>query len=130
MSPDDGEALRWAAFAEEDYQYALLGMREYPRNASWDFHQAAEKYLKAILKSRGTEPPRTHDLLLLLTLLVPELSPDDELVEAASGLALFGVIRRYPADLPEVGQEDARRARTLAEHIRGFARRELGLEPP
>ena len=67
--PPKREALRWAAYAEEDYEYAQLGLTRYPRNATWDFHQAAEKYLKAALLEENIEPPRTHDLLRLLSLL-------------------------------------------------------------
>ena len=130
MPPDENkqEALRWAAYAEEDYEYAQLGLADYPRNASWDFHQAAEKYLKAALFNANTEPPRTHDLLRLLSLLEPELPNDSELVTAASNLALFGVIRRYPGDLPAVSVQDAERARNAAAKLRIFAREKLSLD--
>ncbi len=122
MPPDQREALRWAAYAEEDYEYALLGLQTHPRNAGWDFHQAAEKYLKAALLNVGQELPRTHDLLRLLSLLAPELPSDDERVIAASTLALFGVASRYPGDLPEVSVEDAKRAQSAALTLRTFAR--------
>jgi HEPN domain-containing protein len=127
MKPEREEALRWARYAEDDWEYALLGLESHPRGASWNFHQAAEKYLKAVLLSGGIEPPRTHDLLLLLGLAEPELAGDSDLVVAASDLALFGVVRRYPGDLPEVGLEDALHAKAQAAMIRGFARERLGL---
>ena len=122
------EALRWAAYAEEDYNYAQLGSERYPRAASWNFHQAAEKYLKAALLDAGVEPPRTHDLLRLLSLLEPDLEQDSDLVEAASVLALFGVVRRYPGDLPEVSTQDAQRAQDAATQLRAFARAKLSLD--
>lgn len=125
--PPKREALRWAAYAEEDYEYAQLGTSRYPRNATWDFHQAAEKYLKAALFDQGVEPPRTHDLLRLLSILAPKLSSDSELVEAASDLALFGVVRRYPGDLPDVTTQDAARAQRAAAKIRAFVRNRLSL---
>ena len=125
MPPDRQEALIWAAYAEEDYEYALLGLQTHPRNAGWDFHQAAEKYLKAALLNLGQEPPRTHDLLRLLSLLAPELPNDDERVIAASTLALFGVASRYPGDLPEVNVEDAKRAQSAALKLRTFVRSKL-----
>ena len=126
--PPKPEALRWAAYAEEDYEYAQLGLTRFPRNATWDFHQAAEKYLKAALLEENTEPPRTHDLLLLLSLLEPGLHVDSKLVTAASELALFGVARRYPGDLPEVSVQDAKRAQAAATELRLFARKKLSLK--
>jgi HEPN domain-containing protein len=127
MKPEKEEALRWARYAEDDWEYGLLGLESHPRGASWNFHQAAEKYLKAVLLSGGIEPPRSHDLLLLLGLAEPHLAVDSEIVMAASDLALFGVVRRYPGDLPEVGLEAARYAQAQAAVIRGFARERLGL---
>ena len=122
------EALRWITYAEEEYNYAQLGFRRYPRTASWNFHQAAEKYLKAALLNTDTEPPRTHDLLRLLSLLEPDLARDSEVVKAASVLALFGVARRYPGDLPEISVQDIERARDAATCLRAFVRSKLSLD--
>lgn len=126
--PPKREALRWAAYAEEDYEYAQLGLTRYPRNATWDFHQSAEKYLKAALLGQSIEPPRTHDLLRLLSLLEPGLQADSDPVIAASFLALFGVVRRYLGDLPEVSVQDARRAQNEATKLRAFVRKKLSLD--
>jgi hypothetical protein len=49
------------------------------------------------------------------------------LLSGNQDLALFGVVRRYPGDLPEVGLEDALHAKAQAAMIRGFARERLGL---
>lgn len=127
MPPDRDEALRWATVAEDDWEYALAGMERFPRGAGWNFHQTAEKYLKALLLLEGQEPPRTHDLLHLLGLAEPDVDPSGEIATAASALAPFGVSSRYPGDLAHVTPEGALRAREAAAAIRRFSRNRLGL---
>jgi HEPN domain-containing protein len=105
MKPEKEEALRWARYAEDDWEYGLLGLES---RASWNFHQAAEKYLKAVLLYGGIEPPRTHDLLLLLGLAEPELGVGSELVMAASDFGRFWVVWGFTGGFPGVGLEGAR----------------------
>ena len=64
------------------------------------FHcqQSAEKYLKALLEELSLHVPKTHDLLLVLSLLLPHYS---ELISLRRGLAFlttFAVEVRYPDD--------------------------------
>lgn len=124
------EARRWEAYAEEDWQYALLGMGVYPRTAGWHFHQAAEKYLKAVIVQAGKEPPRTHDLLRLVQLIGVEVADAADLVEAASELSFYGVTRRYPADFPEVSDTEVQGIKGHAKVLCDFARQRLGAESP
>ncbi|MBI4728223.1 MAG: HEPN domain-containing protein [Acidobacteria bacterium] len=119
MPPDRDEALRWAAYAEEDWEYGVAGIERFPRGAGWNLHQAAEKYLKAVLLGEGWDPPRTHDLLHLLDAIHPDRG--DELERALSALAPFGVASRYPGDLPRVTPDEAARARDAAAVVRRFA---------
>ncbi|HEY64907.1 MAG TPA: HEPN domain-containing protein [Caldilineae bacterium] len=65
---DINDPLAWVKRAEEDYLMARSALRrKTPLTYSAGFHaqQCAEKYLKAILVSRGVVFPKTHDLLLL-----------------------------------------------------------------
>jgi HEPN domain-containing protein len=64
--PDSKDVRRWIQYAKEDYEAALMILLAHPRNASFDFQQSAEKYLKAVLIAQGLEPDRTHDLVILL----------------------------------------------------------------
>jgi HEPN domain-containing protein len=127
-APDRAEALRWIAFAEEDWEYAQLGMTSFPRTAAWHFHQAAEKYLKAVLvQQQGVDPPRTHDLMRLLRLVQPTIDEEGDLVTAASELAFYGVASRYPGDFPELTLDEATNAERLAKVLSDFAKARLHL---
>ena len=89
----------------------------------WDtvcFHaqQAAEKSLKAVLVSRGVDPPRTHDLVALLARCA-EHAPDlADLEGACRTLTAFAVSSRYPDDLFEPDEADGRRTAGLAREVR------------
>lgn len=67
------EVRRWVEKAEHDLRNAeyVLTLGEDCPTDTVCFHcqQCAEKYLKAILVSRGVAFPKTHDLVLLLNLL-------------------------------------------------------------
>ena len=68
------ETAQWVRYAEEDWQVAgEVAARKPPhRNAAcFHFQQAAEKYLKALVQEVGLAVPRTHDLEVLLDLLLP-----------------------------------------------------------
>jgi HEPN domain-containing protein len=60
--------------------------------------QCAEKYLKALLQERGQPAPKTHDLAILLDLLIGG-HPELELMRPAlTALTAFAVEFRYPGD--------------------------------
>ena len=65
----------WVRCAEEDFDVAAALMRRRTKTAanSIGFHcqQCVEKYLKARLEEAGTGVPKTHDLMVLLQLLLP-----------------------------------------------------------
>ena len=84
------------------------------------FHaqQAAEKHIKALLTFRGRDFPKTHDITRLLELLAVT---DKELVvslDAAEDLSAYGVLPRYPGDLPEISLPEARRLYQVALSVR------------
>jgi HEPN domain-containing protein len=62
------------------------------------FHcqQAVEKYLKALLQELGVSFPKTHDLELLLDLLLPYASTLNALRRRLDALTNFAVEYRYP----------------------------------
>lgn len=92
----------WVTKAEGDYASAGRESRA-RRNPNYDslcFHsqQCAEKYLKARLCEAGVEPPRTHDLRVLLTLTLPYEPLWGVFREDLVFLSAFAVRFRYPGD--------------------------------
>ena len=58
----------WAASAEEDFVLVCTALqRKKPLASGACFHaqQCAEKYMKALLISKGADFPKTYDLLML-----------------------------------------------------------------
>lgn len=87
--------------------------------------QSAEKYLKAVLQEHGIVIPRTHDLKVLVGLLLPTLPRMKSLNRGADFLTRFAVETRYPGDGATKRQAVA--ALHWAEKIRQAVRSELGL---
>ena len=100
----------WLAQAEEDLEYGRLGLDGYPRASCWQFQQAAEKSLKALLLQHEVSFPKTHDIARILT-LVAELGFNvDDLREAAFRLTTLVPAMRYPGDFPDLSHADAKQA--------------------
>ena len=132
MLTDDPELVMvvqlWAQKAENDLVAATLTLKA-GRAAPTDticFHaqQCVEKYLKALLVWRGLEPPRTHDLRLLLALLPQSIQPTLALEEQRD-LTRYATVTRYPGDYEPITLTEARRAVTLARRVRRQVRRWL-----
>ena len=121
MSNPESNHAAWMAKGDHD----LLNIENNiaASDVPWDtvcFHaqQAAEKFLKAFLVSRGQLPPRTHDLVALLA----------DCAEADAGLAgleadcrtltYYSVSARYPGDLFEPTEAEARRMVEIAQRVR------------
>lgn len=72
----NGLVAEWIEKAQGDFNVAQreLRVRRSPNYDACCFHaqQCAEKYLKAFLVSRKVEPPRTHNLVDLLTMSVAQ----------------------------------------------------------
>ena len=132
VRPEVTEVLRrWVRKAEHDLEAArliLAGESHCPYDtACFHCHQAAEKYLKALLTLRGIQAPRTHDLGKLLALLPAESRPS---VQAAQLVAMnpYAVEVRYADDWLEPEREEALRSLELAERVGAEARRLLPAE--
>ena len=120
--------LAWVTRAEEDFALARAALRrKQPLASGACFHaqQCAEKYMKALLLSRGADFPKTHDLLLLNNLcsangILLEIDP-----RHLHTLTDYAVRTRYPGNDPT--PEDAKEAVELTKLVRAFARKFLGL---
>ncbi len=71
--------------------------------AAYHVQQAAEKLLNAVLIAKGILPPRSHDLVHLLS-LSGELIPP-EVDEAAAVTSAYAWLTRYPG-FPDIAAEE------------------------
>jgi HEPN domain-containing protein len=119
----------WVDKAEDDYWAALRDVRarKHPAFDSACFHsqQCAEKYLKARLQEAGLTFPLTHNLIVLLNLILT-IEPGWAYLHAALlVLSGYAVSYRYPGDSAD--KAEARAAIKLCEQIRTIVRPSLGL---
>lgn len=113
-------ARDWKAKADGDLRSAraLLDL-DPPETDAVAFHcqQASEKYLKALLVAIGIEPPRTHDLGVLLELASERYPRLQDLQEACDHLSPFAVQTRYPLFEPPISAEDAALSMSRSEEV-------------
>ena len=123
----------WIEKAEADYR-AMEHLAAVGDGPSYDVvcfcaQQCAEKYLKARLyQATQVDPPRTHDLLLLLTALAPHEPDWDDFAEDLALLSRFATRYRYPGLTAD--SEDAADAILACRRFRASARRALALDDP
>jgi len=124
-------ACRWLQYARRDLEVARLLLNEgYPGESTFHAQQAAEKALKAVLVALGVQPPKTHQLEYLMT-LIKQGGIDIQEVREASLLTDYAVETRYPDFGEEPSLEEAREALRLAERTVEWAQwrlREMGVE--
>jgi HEPN domain-containing protein len=119
---------RWIAKAETDYRTARRlaedaeGLLE---PIAFHCQQAAEKYLKAFLVSRGADFPKTHDIRQLLYLVEPFAMELAAALRDLDALTPYGVEIRYPDDLPSLLPGRERDLVALATRAREAVRAEL-----
>ena len=113
-------ANAWIAAGDHDLRSAraLLAL-DPPETEATTFHaqQAAEKYLKALLAYHGEDPPRTHDLVVLLDLALRYEKTLERFRHQARFLLPFAVQVRYPFSGPAPTAEEAEDAVEAAHHI-------------
>lgn len=111
----------WLQKADEDCGFAASVIEDSPFFAQicFHFHQAAEKYLKAVIVADDLEFQKIHDLMTLLKTCLgsrPELirlMPDCKLLNR------FYIDTRYPVHWPtDYSKEKALQAQAAAEAIR------------
>jgi HEPN domain-containing protein len=118
----------WVKKAEGDFNTAQREMRarKSPNFDSATFHaqQCAEKYLKARLQEAGVRFPHTHDLAVLLNLVLPIEPLWAGLKPSAIILTQHAVKTRYPGSW--VTQSQAKNAVARCREIRRQIRLSLG----
>jgi HEPN domain-containing protein len=127
MMPTTGA---WVKKAEGDYDVVcvLLRSRKRSRYDAICFHcqQCVEKYLKARLIEAGVAFPKTHELRVLLQIVVPVEPPWSFATEMRT-LAMWAVMPRYPG--VDATNALAKQAVGICRGFRKTARRALGLKP-
>lgn len=113
------EAARWMEYARTDLKAGYTLLRDpdhFPRHVCYLAQQAAEKALKAILVFLNMDYPYTHDLDR-----IRETIPAGWRVKTTYpklyGLTIWAVETRYPAEMPDIVEADARQALQMAEGI-------------
>lgn len=121
--------VEWVNKAEGDWASALreLRARKAPNYDSACFHaqQCAEKYLKARLQQESIAFTRTHDLVVLLDLLLPFEPAWASLRSGLRVLSVAAVDYRYPG--VSATKALARQAVQVCGGLRGLVRASLGL---
>jgi len=123
-------AREWIDKAEADFITAEREPRAVPPNydaAAFMAQQAAEKFLKARLVEAQVKFPKTHDLAVLLDLILPLEPTWSHLRPALDALASLGIEVRYPGTTAD--EDDAAEAVQTASAVRTLVRTALGLMP-
>jgi HEPN domain-containing protein len=126
--PDSQDATKWIEYAENDFQAAIQIKDSIASTASFLFHAATEKYLKAVLLKNKTLPSHTHNIDVLLQEIDPSINVDSREKQAAKLLDLIFNVSRYPDDLLEMGLEETQSIHQASVVLRAYAREKLGLE--
>lgn len=119
----------WVKKAEGDFATAQreVRARKSPNYDSSCFHsqQCAEKYFKARLQEAGIAFPHTHDLVVLLDLLLPVEPLWSGLKPTAKLLTQHAVKSRYPGSW--VTREQAKEGFIRCKEVRSLIRQSLGI---
>lgn len=113
------EAARWMEYARTDLEAGYTLLRDpnhFPRHVCYLAQQAAEKALKAILVFLDMKHPFTHDLDRLRE-MIPEGWRVKTTYPKLYALTIWAVETRYPAEMPDIVETDAREALQMAEGI-------------
>ncbi len=119
----------WLEKAEGDFLVASQIMRSSRRvhdAACFHCQQTIEKYFKARLCQAGVAFPKTHDLVVLLHLVLPAEPLWKSYEPAAKRLTEYAVSFRYPGD--KATQAEAKLALKYCRSLRGEVRRSLGMK--
>jgi HEPN domain-containing protein len=121
---DSGEPAEWLRHARSNLS-RCRGDRRLPdvlfEDLCFDAQQAAEKAIKAVLVSRGTRFPKTHDLTELLELVAATGLEVPAAVLEAKRLTPYAVAGRYPGVSEDASEGDYREALETAETVFAWA---------
>lgn len=120
---------QWVQKAENDLRNAEHTLTLQGSDCPFDtvcFHaqQCMEKYLKALLLAADIEPPKTHDLRVLMQLL-PSASWTDPRIEDVVALNRYSIEARYPGDWEPIGRSEAEQAVAVARRLRASVRKRI-----
>ena len=93
--------------------------------ACFHVQQAAEKALKGVCVAIGVAFPRAHDLRQLLDMLTASGMKVPRKVQRAEVLTPYAVQTRYPADLPEIEDDELNEAQAAAEATLAWAEKQI-----
>lgn len=116
--------VEWISKAEGDFHSLQreVRARTHPNYDAACFHaqQCAEKYLKARLSASMRQVPKTHDLVLLLDLVMEDEPMWEIYREDMAWLTAFAVEFRYPGESAdkEEAQDALRRCRAFRDAAR------------
>ncbi|MDP3697149.1 MAG: HEPN domain-containing protein [Candidatus Taylorbacteria bacterium] len=113
----------WFKKAEEDEEAGtkLLENNGPFGSACFHFQQMAEKLLKGFLVYYDKEPPRTHDLVELET-IIKDIEPNIENYKKEIDLLnSYYIETRYPGDFPEIVADEAKQAFDASKRLKEFA---------
>ncbi len=120
----------WVEKAEGDFLVATQIMRRRKQRvfdiACFHGQQTIEKYFKARLIEAGLPYPKSHDLGVLLHLLLPIEPLWKSYEPALKKLTIYAVSFRYPGD--DATEAEAKAALKYSRSLRAEARRSLGLK--
>lgn len=115
----------WIAKAEADLANAEIVLRAGPTapldTVAYHAQQCAEKYLKALICSRGDDVPRIHDVEALLT-RIDLWEHVDLTVEESRLLTDYATLTRGSGDYESVSDDEAAHAVELAGRVRSAVR--------
>jgi HEPN domain-containing protein len=121
----------WVAKAEGDFSTAgrELRARKDPNYDSVCFHsqQCVEKYFKAYLQDAGVAFAKTHDLVVLLDLLLPIEPSWDGFRLRLRSLTTAAVEIRYPGKSAD--KLNAKEMYKLCQEMRDLVQKSLGITP-
>ena len=126
VSPENLQvAHQWIEKAEHDLknaEHTLTLEKDCPFDTIC-FHaqQCAEKYLKALLLSQSLDFPKTHDLRVLIQLVLSKFSVVLDMAELLK-LNRYSIESRYPGDWDPITRSEAEEAVAIAQRVREAVR--------
>jgi HEPN domain-containing protein len=129
MNRDPSESAKaWLDKGDSDLRSARVLLHATPPELDvvcFHSQQAAEKYLKGFLAYHREDPPRTHDLTVLIDLGRQFDKSLSALYDAAEMLNPFAVHIRYPFVEDPPDEDEAVDAVQSAAYIRGHVSRQI-----
>lgn len=115
----------WIVYAESDFALAKQGrVSKNILYSSLCFHcqQAVEKSIKAVLIYYNIRFPKTHDIDILIDLLVKNQIETPKPIQESRILTQYAVFSRYPGNDDDITLKDYRSSLKIAETVLKWAK--------